>query len=66
MSGAYDLLVFVVASNLQQIAAFVFERLATLDGIQSTATHFMLRAYKEQGFLLGSQSDSDTKPQVSP
>ena len=65
MSGAYDLLVVVVARNLQQIASFVFERLATLDGVESTATHFMLRAYKEQGFLLGGAAASDAKPAVS-
>ena len=66
MSGAYDLLVFVLAENLQHIAAFVFERLATLEGIQSTATHFMLRAYKEQGFALQDHSHADAKPAVSP
>lgn len=66
MSGAYDLMVVVVAPNLQQVAAFVFERLATLDGVESTGTHFMLRAYKEQGFLLGGDSREDVKPAVSP
>lgn len=66
MSGAYDLLVFVVAPNLQQIAAFVFERLATLDGVESTGTHFMLRAYKEQGFLLTESEGEEAKPVVSP
>lgn len=66
MSGAYDLLVFVVAPNLQQVAAFVFERLATLEGVESTGTHFMLRAYKEQGYLLGEQDRDTAKPAVSP
>ena len=65
MSGSYDLLVIMIAKNLQQIASFVFERLATLDGVESTATHFMLRAYKEQGFLLDASAKADPKPAIS-
>ncbi len=66
MSGSYDLLVFVLAPNLQQVASFVFERLATLDGVESTGTHFMLRAYKEQGFTLTKKAIEEDKPAVSP
>ena len=65
MSGAYDLLVIVSANNLREAAAFVFERLATLQGVVSTATHFMLRAYKEQGYLLARASTPQDKPAVS-
>jgi DNA-binding Lrp family transcriptional regulator len=65
MSGAYDLLVIVSATNLREAAAFVFERLATLHGVVSTATHFMLRAYKEQGYLLARASTPQDKPAVS-
>lgn len=53
MSGAYDLLVIVNADNLYKVANFVHNRLARIDGVLSTATHFMLRAYKESGFALG-------------
>lgn len=52
MSGSYDLLVFVEGRNLRQVAAFVSEKLATLDGVLSTATHFMLKTYKDQGVLM--------------
>jgi DNA-binding Lrp family transcriptional regulator len=65
MSGAYDLMVIVSAHNLREIAAFVFERLATLHGVVSTATHFMLRAYKEQGYLLAREHAPADKPAVS-
>ena len=65
MSGAYDLLVVMVARNLQQIASFVFERLATLDGVESTVTHFMIRAYKEQGFLIKGAAEDDAEPPIS-
>jgi DNA-binding Lrp family transcriptional regulator len=52
MSGGYDLLVVVQGSNLREVASFVSEKLATVQGVISTATHFMLRAYKEQGVLM--------------
>jgi DNA-binding Lrp family transcriptional regulator len=65
MSGSYDLMVIVGASNLREAAAFVFERLATLHGVVATATHFMLRAYKEQGYLLARANTPQDKPAVS-
>jgi len=52
MSGGYDLQVVVVGSNLREVAAFVSEKLASLQGVLSTATHFLLKPYKEQGVLM--------------
>jgi DNA-binding Lrp family transcriptional regulator len=52
MSGAYDLLVVVEGSDLREVAQFVSEKLATVQGVVSTATHFMLKPYKEQGILM--------------
>lgn len=52
MSGGYDLLVFVEGTNLRQVATFVSEKLATVQGVISTATHFILKPYKEQGILM--------------
>ena len=52
MSGGYDLLIFVEGHNLREVAQFVAEKLATLAGVTSTATHFMLKTYKEQGVLM--------------
>ncbi|MGB0742969.1 MAG: Lrp/AsnC family transcriptional regulator, partial [Opitutales bacterium] len=66
MSGAYDLLVFAVGNDLREVASFVSERLSTVEGVLSTATHFMLRAYKEQGHLLLAPSEGNDKPAVSP
>ena len=51
MSGGYDLLVFVKGDSLQDVAQFVAQDLATIDGVLSTATHFMLRTYKAGGVL---------------
>ena len=52
MSGGYDLLVIVQGNNLREVASFVSEKLATIQGVISTATHFMLKPYKEQGVLM--------------
>jgi DNA-binding Lrp family transcriptional regulator len=51
MSGGYDLLIFVEGATLQEVAGFVSEKLSTLTGILSTATHFNLKTYKIQGVL---------------
>jgi DNA-binding Lrp family transcriptional regulator len=65
MSGSYDLLVFVRGENLKQVATFVSEKLATIQGVVSTATHFMLKPYKEQGVLMESDS-TEEKLKISP
>jgi len=51
MSGAYDLLVFVTGKSLQDVAHFVSAEISTIDGVISTATHFMLKTYKAKGLL---------------
>ena len=65
MSGAYDLMVIVQGKNLHAVASFVSERLSTIDGVLSTATHFLLRSYKEHGHLLTHDSEDTEKPPVS-
>jgi DNA-binding Lrp family transcriptional regulator len=52
MSGAYDLLVEVEGTGLREVALFVSEKLATIQGVLSTATHFILKPYKEQGMIM--------------
>ncbi len=66
MSGGYDLLVFVNGTSLQRVAAFVSEKLSTLEGVLSTATHFMLRSYKEQGFLMDVKPEEADRLKVAP
>lgn len=65
VSGGYDLLLFVKGKSLQEVANFVSARLATLDGVISTATHFMLKTYKDQDVLMEREKDDD-RLQVSP
>jgi len=50
-SGGYDLMVVVEGSDLREVARFVSEKLSTLEGVLSTATHFRLKTYKENGFI---------------
>jgi len=52
MAGDYDLAVFVKGKTMQDVATFVAKRLATLDSVLSTNTHFILNKYKEDGIKL--------------
>jgi len=65
MSGGYDLLVEVEGNNLREVAAFVSQKLSTIQGVLSTATHFVLRAYKEQGVLMA-EAPVDERLAVTP
>lgn len=65
MSGAYDLAVTVSGTNLREIALFVAQRLSTLDGVLSTATHFVLKRYKEKGIFF-TEECVDERGFVSP
>ena len=65
MSGAYDLLVMVKGDSLQSCANFVSTKLSTIDGVLSTATHFMLKPYKEDGIIVN-DVEKDRRLVVSP
>ena len=65
MSGAYDLLIFVEGRSLRQVAQFVSEKLATIQGVTSTATHFMLKTFKEQGVMM-EMGEEPERLKVSP
>lgn len=59
MSGSYDLLVVVEGNNLREVATFVSEKLATIHGVLSTATHFILKPYKHDGVLLAAEQNEE-------
>ncbi|MDO4546752.1 MAG: Lrp/AsnC family transcriptional regulator [Clostridia bacterium] len=59
MSGAYDLLVMVKGHSLKMLAEFVSEKLSTLEHVLSTATHFVLKKYKDNGILLTGDARDD-------
>ena len=53
MSGAYDLCVILEGKTIREVALFVAQRLAPLEAVLSTATHFVLRKYKDKGVIYG-------------
>ena len=59
MSGGYDLALTVNGKSFKDIASFVAFRIAPLDAVQSTATHFVLRKYKDKGAILENRDDRD-------
>lgn len=65
MSGGYDLLVVVEGRTLHEVAGFVSEKLSTIKGVVGTATHFRLKAYKENGVSL-SREDAPERLAIAP
>ncbi len=64
-SGGYDLMVMVHGEDLMSVARFVSEKLSSMEGVLSTATHFRLKTYKENGFFFGGNGEGERLP-VSP
>jgi DNA-binding Lrp family transcriptional regulator len=65
MSGTFDLLLFVKGKTMHEAAGFVSEKLATLHGVTSIASHFMMKAYKKNGILMQTGED-DERLKISP
>ena len=65
MSGAYDLALTVKGESLKDVAMFVSQRLSGIEGVLSTATHFVLKRYKEKGILIEGE-DPDERSMVCP
>ena len=65
MSGAYDLMLEVQAESLRTLANFVSQKLATIDSVLSTATHFVLKKYKVDGVIL-EEEHADHRLAVTP
>ena len=65
MSGGYDLLVMLKASSLKKLALFVAQKLSTIDGVLSTATHFVLKRYKNEGVIMDEKIE-DRRLKVTP
>ena len=65
ISGAYDLLVILEGKTLKEVASFVSDKLSTLDTVISTATHFILKKYKDDGIIL-TKKTKDERMLVTP
>ncbi|MBO4420694.1 MAG: Lrp/AsnC family transcriptional regulator [Lachnospiraceae bacterium] len=59
MSGGFDLTVIIRGKSMKEVSRFVFEKLAPMESIQSTATHFVLKKYKDQGLIMQFESDDE-------
>ncbi|MBO4326885.1 MAG: Lrp/AsnC family transcriptional regulator [Clostridia bacterium] len=59
MSGTYDLALQIEGKNLNEVALFVAEKLAPMEAVVSTATHFVLKKYKEDGIMFESKQTDD-------
>lgn len=65
MSGTYDLAVFVEGRSMKAISHFVSTKLSTIEGVISTTTHFVLKAYKQDGVIL-EDGEEDRRLMISP
>lgn len=65
MSGGYDLLVMLKAPTLKKLALFVAEKLSTIEGVLSTATHFVLKRYKNEG-VITDERQADRRLKITP
>ncbi len=64
MSGAYDLAVTIEGKSMKEVALFVAQKLAPMDSILSTATHFVLKKYKEEGIVF-KDDEKDTRQVIT-
>ncbi len=65
MSGTYDLQVTVEGHDIKEVARFVSEKLATIENVNSTTTHFLLKKYKSDGVIFNDQ-DGDRRLVITP
>lgn len=66
MSGAYDFLVLMEGKNIKEISHFISSKLSTLEDVTSTATHFVLKKYKDYGIIMEKEDTVDERMVVSP
>ena len=64
VSGTYDLLVIVVGKNMHEVANFVSQKLAPIEGVEGTVTHFMLKRYKEDDEILEGKEGVKRQPVI--
>ncbi|MGN0346508.1 MAG: Lrp/AsnC family transcriptional regulator [Lachnospiraceae bacterium] len=65
ISGGYDLLVTLEGKTLKEVSTFVSDKLSTLDTVLSTATHFILKKYKDHGTIMTKKSE-DERIKITP
>jgi len=66
ISGGYDLLITLEEKSLKEISNFVTDKLSTLDRVLSTATHFILKKYKDHGTILNDANTDEEREIITP
>ena len=61
MSGGFDLMVLIEGKTLKEVALFVAQKLAIMESVSATATHFVLKKYKDKGVIFTDESDEDKR-----
>jgi DNA-binding Lrp family transcriptional regulator len=64
LSGTYDLLVLVTGKTMHEVADFVTKKLALIEGVHGTTTHFLLKKYKEDGEILAGGGETKRQPVI--
>jgi DNA-binding Lrp family transcriptional regulator len=64
LSGAYELAVLVSARSMHEVADFVTQKLAAIEGVTGTSSHFLLKRYKDDGVILAGKSGADRQAVV--
>ena len=64
LSGTYDLLIMVMGKTMHEVSDFVSQKLAPIEGVQGTVSHFMLRRYKEDGEILDGKEEVKRQPVI--
>ncbi|HPF30111.1 MAG TPA: Lrp/AsnC family transcriptional regulator [Lachnospiraceae bacterium] len=65
ISGGYDLMVILEGKSLKEVSNFVSDKLSTMDSVLSTATHFILKKYKDHGTIM-SKKNKDERMMITP
>ena len=63
-SGTYDLIILVIGKTMHEVADFVSEKIAPIEGVKETITHFMLKRYKEDGEILEGEEEVKRQPVI--
>ncbi len=66
MSGGFDLTVIIEGKSMKEVARFVSEKLSTLEYVNSTATYFVLKKYKEHGLTMAHEKDKEERMLITP
>ena len=63
-SGGFDFMIEIKGRSMREVSSFVFEKLSTLDDVQSTATHFLLKKYKDHGMMMEKETKDNREKVV--